>query len=98
MYVNGTLVGSRAASGAIATGTGVLRIGGNSVWGEYFKGLIDEVRVYNRALSAAEVQTDMSRAIGLAGATAATVAAVPPTSAGDTLATGQATSLLTTGA
>ena len=34
-----------------------LRIGGNSIWGEYFSGLIDEVRVYNRALSAAEIQT-----------------------------------------
>ena len=27
-----------------------LKIGGNAVWGEYFNGLIDEVRVYNRAL------------------------------------------------
>ncbi len=32
--------------------TGALRIGGNSIWGEYFNGQIDEVRVYNRALSA----------------------------------------------
>ena len=39
--------------------TGSLGIGGNAVWGEYFKGLIDEVRVYNRALSAGEIQTDM---------------------------------------
>ena len=30
-----------------------LHIGGNGVWGEWFNGLIDEVRVYNRALSAA---------------------------------------------
>ncbi len=37
----------------------MLRIGGNSVWGEYFAGLIDEVRVYNRALTAAEIQQDM---------------------------------------
>jgi hypothetical protein len=83
-------------TGAITTSTGVLRIGGNSVWGEYFKGLIDEVRMYNRALSAAEVQTDMNRPIGVAAAPV-TVAAVPPTSTGDPLATGQATSLLTTG-
>ena len=25
-----------------------LRIGGNAIWGEWFNGLIDEVRVYNR--------------------------------------------------
>ena len=35
------------------------RIGGNCVWGEWFNGLIDEVRVYNRALTAAEIQNDM---------------------------------------
>ena len=40
--------------------TAPLRIGGNSIWGEYFSGLIDEVRVYNRALTAAEVQADMT--------------------------------------
>ena len=37
-----------------------LRIGGDSVWGEYFRGLIDEVRVYNRALTGGEIQTDMA--------------------------------------
>ena len=36
-----------------------LRLGGNLVWGEYFGGLIDEVRVYNRALTAAQIQADM---------------------------------------
>ena len=59
LYVNGVQVGSRALTGPIAPSTGALRIGGNAVWGEYFKGLIDEVRVYNRALSAGEIQLDM---------------------------------------
>ena len=59
LYVNGTQVGSKAQTGNITTSTGVLGIGGNSVWGEYFKGRMDEVRVYNRALSLAELQTDM---------------------------------------
>lgn len=40
-------------SGNIRTTEGVLRIGGNSVWGEWFHGLIDEVRVYDRALVSA---------------------------------------------
>jgi hypothetical protein len=59
LYVNGVQVGSQALAGPIVTSTGALRIGGNAVWGEYFKGLIDEVRVYNRALSAGEIQLDM---------------------------------------
>jgi Concanavalin A-like lectin/glucanases superfamily/Domain of unknown function (DUF1929)/Bacterial Ig domain len=63
MYVNGTLVRSTSVPGAaIATG-GPLRIGGNSVWGEYFKGAIDEVRLYNRALSVSEIQSDMNTPI-----------------------------------
>jgi hypothetical protein len=63
LFVNGTLVRSQSASGAAITTTGALRIGGNSFWGEYFKGLIDEVRIYNRALTATEIQRDMTTAI-----------------------------------
>lgn len=63
LYVNGVLVASRAQTGAISAANGVLHIGGDSVWGEHFQGLIDEVRIYNRALSAAEIQTDMNAAI-----------------------------------
>ncbi len=59
LYVNGTLVGSRAVAGSIPASTSPLRMGGNAVWGEYFDGLIDEVRVYNRALTQAEIQNDM---------------------------------------
>lgn len=46
-------------TGSIRASTGVLRIGGDSIWSEWFAGLIDEVRLYNRALSATEIQTDM---------------------------------------
>ena len=60
LYVNGTLVRSSATTGALLTSTGALRIGGNSVWGEFFQGMLDEVRVYNRALTQAEIQTDMA--------------------------------------
>ena len=63
MFVNGSEVSSVALTGAAVVSSGALRIGGNSVWGEYFKGLIDEVRVYNRALTAAEIQTDMNTPI-----------------------------------
>ena len=60
LYVNGTPVATRAHRGSITTSTGALRIGGNSVWGEYFSGLIDEVRVYNHALTQAQIQADMN--------------------------------------
>jgi len=60
MYVNGILVKTTPASGAAAVSASPLRIGGDSVWGEYFRGLIDEVRIYNRALTGGEIQTDMA--------------------------------------
>ena len=63
LYVNGAQVGSVAATGSIMTSSGALRIGGNSIWGEWFSGLIDEVRIYNRALSTSEIQTDMTTPI-----------------------------------
>jgi hypothetical protein len=63
MYMNGILVQSGAVSGTVAAASGALRIGGDSVWGEYFKGLIDEVRIYNRPLTAAQIQTDMNTPI-----------------------------------
>jgi hypothetical protein len=64
MYVNANLVGSTILSGPIRTSTNALRIGGDSIWGEYFNGLIDEVRVYSRALQPGEIQTDMSTPVG----------------------------------
>ena len=60
LYVNGVQVASRAQTGTIATSTNPLQIGGDSLYGQYFAGMIDEVRVYNRALSVTEIQTDMN--------------------------------------
>jgi hypothetical protein len=63
VYRNGAQAATKAASGAIQTSTGALRIGGNLIWGEYLDGRIDEVRVYNRALSAGEITADMTRPV-----------------------------------
>jgi uncharacterized protein DUF4082/concanavalin A-like lectin/glucanase superfamily protein/Big-like domain-containing protein/galactose oxidase-like protein/Kelch motif protein len=63
LYVNAGLVSSRAVSGNILTSSGALRLGGNSIWGEYFQGLIDEVRVYKGVLSQTEIQSDMNTAL-----------------------------------
>ncbi|GII85544.1 hypothetical protein Ssi03_35340 [Sphaerisporangium siamense] len=62
-YLNGTKTGEANLTGALRADGGPLRIGGNSAWGEYFSGLIDEVRVYNRALSASEIQNDKDTAV-----------------------------------
>ena len=60
VYVNGTLIQTVSVGGNILASDGALAIGGNSIWGEWFAGLIDEVRVYNRVLTAAEIQGDMN--------------------------------------
>lgn len=64
LYVNGVLVNSDNTAGPITATTGALRIGGNSIWGEYFAGLVDEVRIYNRALNTGEILANMSTPIG----------------------------------
>jgi len=63
LYINGVLVATKAKTGAIAAANQPLRIGGNNVSGEFFRGIIDEVRVYNRALSAADITADMATAV-----------------------------------
>src|SRR6185437_12272294 len=60
LYVNGTQVASVAHTGAIASSTNALQIGGDTIYSQYFAGLIDEVRIYNVALTAAQIQTDMT--------------------------------------
>jgi hypothetical protein len=60
LYVNGVQSGSRAISGSVVTSSSPLRIGGNLVWGEYFRGQIDEVRIYNGVLTQAQIQSDMN--------------------------------------
>jgi hypothetical protein len=60
LYVDGALVATRAAPGTLLTSTGQLKIGGNALRGEFFSGLIDDVRVYDRPLSADKIGADMN--------------------------------------
>ncbi|HEX5988995.1 MAG TPA: LamG-like jellyroll fold domain-containing protein [Solirubrobacterales bacterium] len=85
-YLNGALVTTKATSGAMPNTANPLRIGGNAVWGEYFGGLIDEVRVYNRALSASEIDFDMKNAVG--SSTPPPADTTPPTAPGNLKAVG----------
>jgi PKD repeat protein len=59
-YVNGVQVSSLTQTGAISTSTGTLSIGGDPTYGQYWTGLIDEIRIYSRALSGSEIQSDMA--------------------------------------
>ena len=85
LYVNGTQVGQLLQVGSIQTSNAVLRIGGNSVRAEWFQGLIDEVRVYNRALTTAEIQSDMNRSVGVVDTT-------PPSAPANLAGTGSTSS------
>jgi hypothetical protein len=60
LFVNGVQVSSTASTGAIAVSTGALRIGGAPTGSDFFRGLIDDVRIYNRPLTAAQIQADMA--------------------------------------
>jgi glucose/arabinose dehydrogenase len=60
LFINGVQVSTFATTGNIIATTNLLRIGGSPALGtQYFAGLIDEVRIYNKALTAAEIQSDM---------------------------------------
>ena len=64
LYVNGVLASSQARTGAIATSSQSVA----DRWGQSVRavlpGAIDEVRIYNRALTVAEIQADMNTPLG----------------------------------
>ncbi|HKC49220.1 MAG TPA: LamG-like jellyroll fold domain-containing protein, partial [Myxococcota bacterium] len=64
LYANGTLVASLPRTGTLEVNGSPLRIGGDTYPGEFFPGLIDNLRIYNRALTAAEIQQDMITPVG----------------------------------
>ncbi len=63
-YKNGNLVSTNATpSGAPDAESASLKIGRNAIAPQYFKGLVDEVRIYDRPLSQSEIQAVMSVAL-----------------------------------
>ena len=65
LYVDGAQVADAALGRSAVSSGRALRFGGNTVWPEWFKGLIDEVRIYDRALTPAELHADRNTAVGL---------------------------------
>ncbi|GAB2854946.1 LamG-like jellyroll fold domain-containing protein [Hymenobacter ruber] len=59
LYVNGVAVASTPNSGPVATNE-PLQIGRSAAYNQPFNGRLDEVRIYNAALTAAQVLADMT--------------------------------------
>jgi hypothetical protein len=59
LLFNGQPQNSVALTGAIMTSVQPLFIGGDPTYGNFFSGMIDEIRIYDRALSQAEIQSDI---------------------------------------
>jgi RHS repeat-associated protein len=94
-YVNGTLVRTQAMAGPIATGTDMLYLGTRAN-DRYLDGTIDEVRIYNRALSQSEVQADRDTSVQ-DQVNADTGHPVPTTTYGYSSTTGRPTTVSTPG-
>jgi hypothetical protein len=59
-YLNGVLVTTASLPATITARSNPFRIGADNNTQQFFKGSLDEARVYNRALTAQEVQIDMA--------------------------------------
>jgi chitodextrinase len=58
VYMDGKEVAKRSLTGTMPKSTNPLRFGGNAIWAEWFKGQLDEIRIYNRALTATQIVKD----------------------------------------
>ncbi len=63
LYVNGQLEGTASHVGNINTTTGNLFVGSRSSSDRHFNGLLDEVAIWNRALSAQEIESIYKRGV-----------------------------------
>jgi hypothetical protein len=64
LFVNGRVVASRDVSERLQRSSRPLWIGGNHPYGEHFDGVIDELRIYSRALTRAELEVDRASPAG----------------------------------
>jgi Concanavalin A-like lectin/glucanases superfamily/PKD domain len=81
LYVDGQLVGLNTLTFTTITPTSNLRIGSGFLGGRFFEGAIDEVEIFDRALSASEIQAIFDA--GAAGKCRLPVADAGPDSSAD---------------
>jgi hypothetical protein len=62
-YVNGVQVSTGILNATITARGNPLRVGADASPEQFYKGLLDNVRIYNRTLPAADVQGDMNSAV-----------------------------------
>src|SRR4029450_1792023 len=60
---DGKVIASIPTTGTLATSTRPVEVGGSQMDAGYLNGLLDDVRIYSRALSITEITADMSTAV-----------------------------------
>lgn len=63
-YVNGTLVNTQALSATITARGNSMSVGADASTGQFYKGMVDDLRIYNRVLTQPQVQSDMAIPVG----------------------------------
>ena len=59
-YVNGTLAGTKPLTATITARGQLMRVGADADPWQFYRGILDNLRIYNRTLTAPEVQSDMN--------------------------------------
>jgi hypothetical protein len=60
IYINGAEINSKSQTGTFVTNTNYLAVGQQPGYGEYYGGRIGSIKVYNRALAAAEISQNFN--------------------------------------
>ena len=63
-YVNGTLAGTKPLTATITARGQLMRVGADASPWQFYRGALDNLRIYNRTLTASEIQSDMNTAVG----------------------------------
>ena len=59
-YVNGALVSTKPLPASLTARGRLMRIGADADPWQFYRGVLDNMRIYNRALTGSEVQSDMN--------------------------------------
>ena len=63
-YVNGALISTQALSATIMARGNPINIGADASPAQFYKGLLDDLRIYSRVLTQAQIQSDMTTPVG----------------------------------
>jgi glucose/arabinose dehydrogenase/chitodextrinase len=78
-YVNGALISTQALSATIVARGNPINIGADASPAQFYKGLLDDLRIYSRVLTQAQIQSDMTTPAGGAIAGSPQVSIASPT-------------------